>query len=100
MFRQCCHYKNLTVYATYNAVENKVILVTFDTAVGKNDVIQTGIYHFDSKPFIVKAWSPGMDFSKEELHTVPIWIKFPGMDFKYWSPNGLGKLGSLVGNLS
>lgn len=29
--------------------------------------------------------------------TVPIWIKLPGLDFKYWSVKALGKLGSLVG---
>uniref|UniRef100_M1DB27 Endonuclease/exonuclease/phosphatase n=1 Tax=Solanum tuberosum TaxID=4113 RepID=M1DB27_SOLTU len=28
---------------------------------------------------------------------VPIWIKLPGLDFKYRSPKGLSKLGSLVG---
>lgn len=29
--------------------------------------------------------------------TVPIWIKFSGLDFKYWSSKGLSKIGSLVG---
>ncbi|XP_060182858.1 uncharacterized protein LOC132612786 [Lycium barbarum] len=38
-----------------------------------------------------------MDFSREELYTVPIWIKLPGLDFKYWSPKGLSKIGSLIG---
>lgn len=37
-----------------------------------------------------------MEFTKEELRTVPIWVKFPGLDFKYWSPKGLSKIGSLV----
>ncbi|WMV58886.1 hypothetical protein MTR67_052271 [Solanum verrucosum] len=36
-------------------------------------------------------------FTREELRTVPIWIKLPGLDFKYWSPKGLSKIGSLVG---
>lgn len=38
-----------------------------------------------------------MEFSKEELMTVPIWIKLPGLDFNYWSAKGLSKTGSLVG---
>ncbi|XP_060178153.1 uncharacterized protein LOC132608098 [Lycium barbarum] len=78
-------------------LKNGVVLVRFDTAIGKNDVLQAGIYHFDSKPFIVKAWNSDMDFSREELYTVPIWIKLPGLDFKYWSPKGLSKIGSLIG---
>ncbi|XP_060170469.1 uncharacterized protein LOC132601402 [Lycium barbarum] len=38
-----------------------------------------------------------MEFTRDELYTVPIWIKLPGLDFKYWSVKGLSKLGSLVG---
>lgn len=38
-----------------------------------------------------------MEFSKEELSTVPIWVKLPGLEFKYWSPKGLSKIGSLIG---
>ncbi|WMV51956.1 hypothetical protein MTR67_045341 [Solanum verrucosum] len=36
-------------------------------------------------------------FDVDELYMVPIWIKLPGLDFKYRSPKGLSKLGSLVG---
>lgn len=76
---------------------NGVVMVRTDTEIGQHEVIQAGIYHLDSKPFIVKAWHADMDFSREELHTVPTWIKLPRLDFKYWSPKGLSKLGSLIG---
>lgn len=56
-----------------------------------------GIYNFDSKPFIVKAWTPEMEFSRQELYTVSIWVNFPCLDFKFWSAKGLSKIGSLVG---
>nr|XP_009601039.1 uncharacterized protein LOC104096382 [Nicotiana tomentosiformis] len=78
-------------------LKNGVILVRFDTIVWKNDVIQDGIYHFDNKPFIVKSWNPEMEFTRDELNTVPIWIRFPGLDFKYSSPKALSKIESLVG---
>ena len=38
-----------------------------------------------------------MEFSREELHSVPIWITLPGLDFKYWRARGLSKIGSVVG---
>nr|XP_033513391.1 uncharacterized protein LOC117278075 [Nicotiana tomentosiformis] len=41
--------------------------------------------------------SPNLEFTREELLTVSIWIKFSGLDFKYWSSKGLSKIGSLVG---
>ncbi|XP_009594786.2 uncharacterized protein [Nicotiana tomentosiformis] len=78
-------------------LKNGIILVRFDSELGENEVVQGGIYHFDNKPFIVKAWSPNMEFTREEMHTVPIWVKFSGLNFKYWSAKGLSKIGSLVG---
>lgn len=38
-----------------------------------------------------------MEFTKEELQSVPIWVKLLGLDLKYWSPVGLSKIGSLIG---
>lgn len=26
-----------------------------------------------------------------------IWVKLPGLDFKYWGPKGLNKIGSVIG---
>lgn len=78
-------------------LKNRIILVRFDSELGENEVVQGGIYHFDNKPFIVKAWSPNMKFTREEMHTVPIWVKFSGLNFKYCNAKGLSKIGSLVG---
>lgn len=56
-------------------------------------MLQGGIYHFDDKPFIVKAWDPETEFTRGELYSIPIWIKFPGLDFKYGSSTALSKIG-------
>ncbi|KAM3252600.1 hypothetical protein P3L10_006670 [Capsicum annuum] len=77
--------------------KNGILLVRFDSQDGKNEVLQGGIFHFDNKPFIVKAWNEDMDFTREELRTVPIWVKFPALNFKYWGPKGLSKIESLFG---
>ncbi|KAH0675380.1 hypothetical protein KY285_023181 [Solanum tuberosum] len=49
-------------------LKNEVILVRFETVVGKDEAIQ-----------------------------VPIWIRFPRLVIKYWSPKVLSKIRSLVG---
>lgn len=64
-------------------LKNGIVLVKFETTIGKYDFAQGGIYHFDNKPFIVKAWSPDMEFMRDELHSVPVWVKLPCVDFKY-----------------
>lgn len=80
-----------------STLRNEIVLARFDSEVGKNEVIEGGIYHFDNKPFIVKAWTTDMEFVHEELYIVFIWIRLPGLDSNYWSPKGLSKIGSLVG---
>lgn len=45
---------------------------------------------------IVNAWAPEMEFSKEVLLTIPIWINLPGLDFRYRSGMNLSKIESLV----
>ncbi|MCD7447286.1 hypothetical protein HAX54_027148 [Datura stramonium] len=56
---------------------NGIVLVGFDYSEGKNEVIQEGIYHFNNKPFTVKAWHSDMEFNMEELYIGPIGVKLP-----------------------
>jgi len=60
-------------------------------------VIQKGFYHFDQKPFIVKSWAPKMETHTEAIASLPIWVKFPELDIKYWGLQCLNKLGSMLG---
>lgn len=78
-------------------LKNEIILVRFDTVCEGNEVIQGRIYHFDNKHLIVKAWEVDIEFTREALHTVSIWVKLHGLDFKYWSAKGLSEIGNLIG---
>lgn len=73
-----------------------ILLVRFNNKEGTIKVLQGVIHHFDRKP-IMKAWKTEIDFSKEEMFFVPIWVKLPGQEFKYRSIKGLNKIGSLIG---
>lgn len=54
-------------------LKNGVILVRFDSTIAKQEVLNVWICHFDNKPFIVKAWSPYLEFTRQKLLNVPIW---------------------------
>ena len=60
-------------------------------------MVQKGVYFFDNKPFIVKPWNENMDLNTEELVSLPIWVRFPDHDVKYWGSDSLSKLGSMLG---
>ncbi|XP_019264984.1 PREDICTED: uncharacterized protein LOC109242601 [Nicotiana attenuata] len=52
---------------------------------------------FDRKPVVVKPWNPDMDLKKESVDLIPMWIRFIGLDIKYWGQTALTKLAGLVG---
>ncbi|KAJ8441600.1 hypothetical protein Cgig2_023753 [Carnegiea gigantea] len=63
----------------------------------KMAVLQKGIYFFNRKPFIVKAWNEGLRVDIHALRSVPIWVQFTELDTKYWEIESLSKLGSMLG---
>ena len=69
----------------------------FKTAQDKEAVLSKGIYYFDEKPFIIKAWNENLKLDTSSISSLPIWIQFPKLDVKYWGVESLSKLGSLLG---
>ncbi|KAJ8439192.1 LOW QUALITY PROTEIN: hypothetical protein Cgig2_003405 [Carnegiea gigantea] len=72
---------------------NPPLLTTQD----KEAVLGKGIYYFDQKPFVVKAWNEHLEIDTNDINSRPIWVQFPQLDVKYWGVDSLSKLGSLLG---
>ncbi|KAJ8427494.1 hypothetical protein Cgig2_028165 [Carnegiea gigantea] len=53
--------------------------------------MKKGIYFFDKKPFIVKAWNEKLSLDISSLQT------FPVLEIKYWGVESLSKLASMLG---
>lgn len=66
-------------------LKNGVTLVRFENANGRDDVIEGGIFHFDKKPVVVKAWNPDLELTSK-LNSVPVWLKLHGLDMKLLEP--------------
>lgn len=64
---------------------------------GRMKSLKMVFFILDNKPLIVNVWTPDMEFSKIELSTVPLWIRFPRLEFMYLGAKGLSKIGSLIG---
>ncbi|XP_074267053.1 uncharacterized protein LOC141590355 [Silene latifolia] len=54
---------------------------------------------FDNKPVIIREWTPTTDMVKEKLEKLPIWVKFVGLDLKFWGKTYLHKLGGQIGTV-
>ena len=78
-------------------VKKGLYLIRFEDYQDTLKVIQRGFYLFDQKPFIVKPWTPEMEINTEAITSLPIWVRFPELDIKYWGPHSLSKIGSMLG---
>ncbi|XP_070005637.1 uncharacterized protein [Nicotiana sylvestris] len=65
-------------------VNRGVFLVGFIKTESRAKAVEDGVQIFDKKPVIVKPWSPDIDTRKEAFNKVPIWIRLPRLDIKYW----------------
>ncbi|KAJ8421390.1 hypothetical protein Cgig2_031915 [Carnegiea gigantea] len=78
-------------------VRKGVFLIRFHNMTDQAAVVQRGVYFFDNKSFIVKPWREDLNLNIENLATLPVWVRFPYLEVKYWGPDSLSKLGSLLG---
>ena len=65
-------------------IKKGLYLVRFSELKDAMVVAQKGVFHFDQKPFIVKAWNPEMDMNIDTITSLPIWIQLHELDIKYW----------------
>lgn len=76
-------------------LRNGVILVRFNSIDTRDKVLVQGVYQFDKKRLIVKSWHK--DFQKEKINQVPVLVRLPDLDLKYWGVSAWSKLASLLG---
>ncbi|KAL2943829.1 hypothetical protein RDABS01_032176 [Bienertia sinuspersici] len=74
-----------------------LFLVRFNTIEQCNNALTGDPYFFDYKPLIMKQWSPDIELHKESVKTVPIWVRMPHLELKYWGQGCLHKLGDIIG---
>lgn len=52
---------------------------------------------FDKKPLIVQPWCASLEIKKTDVERVPIWIRLPDLELKYWGVPSLMKIAGLIG---
>jgi len=52
---------------------------------------------FGGKNIVLQQWHPRMQFDKNKISTLPVWIRLHGLPFPLWSKQGLSLAASMVG---
>ncbi|GKF97281.1 putative reverse transcriptase domain-containing protein, partial [Tanacetum coccineum] len=56
--------------------KNGFVFIQFASATGLEGVLEHGPWLIHNVLFILRKWNPSSKLSKEELTSVPVWIKF------------------------
>uniref|UniRef100_A0A803QE60 Reverse transcriptase domain-containing protein n=1 Tax=Cannabis sativa TaxID=3483 RepID=A0A803QE60_CANSA len=65
-----------------------VFLVRFESVEIRDEILNGGYVFFNNRPLVMKAWDPDVNFKKEDIRSVPIWIQLPELELKYWDEHG------------
>ncbi|XP_070039159.1 uncharacterized protein [Nicotiana tomentosiformis] len=72
-------------------------VVCFNSLEDKDDVLCSRPYTINSKPIIIKAWTPIFNFYSKVLQTIPLWVKLPNLPLSCWERETLSRIGSGLG---
>jgi hypothetical protein len=72
------------------------LIFKFANEEDKLNVLYGGPYLVYGRPLILKTMLEYFDFSSFDMHTVPVWVKFPNLPLKCWSLKCLSKIASVL----
>jgi hypothetical protein len=75
------------------------LIFKFANEEDKLNVLSGGPFLVYGRPLILRAMPEYFDFSSSDMHSVPVWVKFPNLPLKCWSLKCLSKIASVLGKL-
>ncbi|XP_009597118.1 uncharacterized protein LOC107814015 [Nicotiana tabacum] len=73
-------------------------VIGFQNLEERNEVLYSRPHTINSRPVIMKAWTPDFNLYEEVLNTIPLWIKLPNLPLNCWTMKSFSKIGSALGN--
>ncbi|KAL4568393.1 hypothetical protein LXL04_024004 [Taraxacum kok-saghyz] len=64
---------------------------------GLKEVLEGGPWIFFDNPIVIRRWVPGLRLSKDQLDTIPVWVKVYNVPLEYWNATGLSHIGWEIG---
>ena len=80
-----------------STTDNGLFFFRFRDPEARDWVMDAGPWHLAGRPFILRAWKPGMDMLYIQLSSIPIWVRFYNIPLEYWTSTCLGHIASTIG---
>ena len=77
--------------------EKSYFLIKLAILEDRNEILYSGPHMLNSRPMIIKAWSPSFDFQAKVLRVIPLWVRLYNLLLNCWGPESLSRIGSIIG---
>jgi hypothetical protein len=77
--------------------DNGFFIFTFDSVDHATNVLERAPWHMANRPLVLKRWQPNMQFLKDDLARVPVWVRLYNVPLEYWTIKGLSCVASAIG---
>uniref|UniRef100_A0A803PE41 DUF4283 domain-containing protein n=1 Tax=Cannabis sativa TaxID=3483 RepID=A0A803PE41_CANSA len=74
-----------------------IFLIQFHSIEERDEILKGGYIFFNRRPVVMKPWDSKVNFKKEDVKVVPIWVHLDDLDLKYWGEKSLFKIIGQVG---
>ena len=63
----------------------------------RDKVLESGPWHIQNKPIIVRKWEPGMKYLEFNMTKLPIWIQMNNVPLELFTQKGISHIASVLG---
>ncbi|KAF8402089.1 hypothetical protein HHK36_013041 [Tetracentron sinense] len=77
--------------------DSGVSIFEFGDAADKQKIFDEGPWFVDGKPIILKPWSKDVSLVKSATQSIPVWVRFPGLNLHMWNESTLSRIASSIG---
>ncbi|GKD55137.1 putative reverse transcriptase domain-containing protein [Tanacetum coccineum] len=85
----------------WGSVRHRLVLLMlrtkFSSEDGLNAMLENGPWFIRNNSLILKKWNPDVNLQKEDVDSVPVWVKFHGVPMTAFSEDGLSIIATKLG---
>ncbi|XVF82969.1 hypothetical protein PTKIN_Ptkin16aG0095000 [Pterospermum kingtungense] len=75
-----------------------LFLVKFSTAESRDKVLESGPWHLQNRPLIIRKWEPRLRALDLDLKRIPVWVHLHDVPYELFTKKGLSYIASVIGH--
>ncbi|GKB08743.1 zinc finger, CCHC-type containing protein [Tanacetum coccineum] len=79
------------------AISERFANIAYGSMNGLDAILENGLWFIRNNPLILKKWHPDEKLLKEDVSTVPVWVKLYGVLITAFSEDGLSSIATKLG---